>query len=72
MECIFSGRNGVRRLLVEHVFMNAGDIIERTIMELIWPEELALFGEMVTFWGVIIDDDTGEIVSPLAQMEFIY
>ncbi|MCD4655894.1 metallophosphoesterase [bacterium] len=57
---------------VEHVFMNAGDIIERTIMELIWPEELALFGEMVTFWGVIIDDDTGEIVSPLAQMEFIY
>jgi len=57
---------------VEHLYINSNDSVERTVLTLTWPEDLALLGETVNFLGIILDDDTGDIISPLAQLELIY
>lgn len=57
---------------VQRMFLNRDQVMPVEVLSLTWPTELALYGETVTFWGVIIDDGSGELISPITQTEMIY
>ncbi len=55
----------------ETMFLSSGQQHEFPVLEVSWPD-LPVYGQTVTFWGVVIDNDSGAVESPIACVQIIY
>jgi hypothetical protein len=53
------------------LYIGAGQTLDLPVLEVTWPE-LPVYGETVTFWGIALDHETGELVTPIATYRLFY
>ncbi len=53
------------------LYIGPGQTLDLPVLEVTWPE-LPVYGESVTFWGVALDHETGDLVTPIATYRLIY
>lgn len=55
----------------ETLFLSSGQTLELPVLEATWPD-LPVYGQTVTFWGAVLDADSGALMSQVARAVMIY